>query len=157
MQTSRVTVNVTEGDIAKATRGNSHACAVAIAVARAFPDVTRINVDMQTIRFTVDGERLVYLTPYRAQLYIIAFDAGDELEPFRFVLRDPLAYKRRAYTEAGRAVNAARQAGRPRPPVAGPLTEVVPASPDALPETRTPLRAASKVRHYGHRAMRDNQ
>jgi hypothetical protein len=111
---TRITVEVTERDIERAHRNDSYTCVVAQAVARTVKEATRIEVDTQTIRFTVDDERRVYMTPYAVQGYVIAFDAGDAIEPFSFQLRNPRRVGRRIRTEAGkaalRASNKARRA-----------------------------------------------
>lgn len=97
----RVTVEVTAADIARAHVADSYRCVVAQAIARTLPGATRIEVDIQTIRFTLNGERLIYLTPYTAAGYVVAFDAGDKIHPFRFQLRDPIKGRRRVRTAAG--------------------------------------------------------
>jgi hypothetical protein len=73
---------------------------------------------MQTVRFTVDGERRVYLTPPAAVGYVVAFDAGDPIHPFAFRLSEnhrvsvrqdkpsPAAHER---TRTNRAVAAAKE------------------------------------------------
>ena len=47
-----------------------------------------VSTDVQTIRFTVDGERRIYLTPPAAVGYVVAFDRGDDLHPFAFRLSE---------------------------------------------------------------------
>src|SRR5262245_29675858 len=81
-------INVTQEIIDGAVTNTSSRCMVADAVKKAFPRAVRIRVDMQTIRWTdpAQQKRYVYLTPARAQQYIIAFDAGDTIKPFRFRL-----------------------------------------------------------------------
>lgn len=87
---TRFEIIVTQLDIDEGVRNNSHYCIVSTAIGRVVPEALRIIVDAQTIRFTVPDEsrrwRLVYLTPRSVRDYIIAFDAGDEIEPFGFVL-----------------------------------------------------------------------
>jgi hypothetical protein len=84
---TQIRISVTADDIRKAEKKNSMRCVVAQAVARTIPDACRIEVDTQSIRWTDgNGVRNVYLTPYAVQGYVIAFDAGDELEPFMFAL-----------------------------------------------------------------------
>src|SRR5215471_2292296 len=58
-------------------RDSSH-CMWADAVSRAVPTATKVAVDLQTIRFTdpAKGLRYTYLTPRRAQLSLVQFDAG---------------------------------------------------------------------------------
>jgi hypothetical protein len=114
-QPTRINVTVTEKDIENAHRNNSYACVVAQAVARTVKDATRIEVDTQSIRFTRNGRRLIYLTPYAVQGYIIAFDAGDPLEPFSFQLRQLVKNPRQSErTEAGKVVHRAADRARRR-------------------------------------------
>ena len=78
------------------------------------PGATRVEVDLQTIRFSLDGERHVFLTPWSVSDYVIAYDAGDddELQPFSFTLRPSHAVgskvRRQVFTEEGTKVDAAR-------------------------------------------------
>jgi hypothetical protein len=102
--TRRWNIEVTADDIERAQVDDSYRCVVAQAVARTIPDATRIEVDVQTVRFTRSGERLIYLTPYSVAGYVVAFDAGDEIHPFRFQLRDPIKGRRRQRTSAGQEV-----------------------------------------------------
>lgn len=102
----RFDIEVTEEDIAGAVREDSYQCVVVHAIARSIPDATRIEVDLQTIRFSRDGERLSFLTPYSAAGYIVAFDAGDEIHPFRFRLHDPRVKPSRSRTPAGKQLKA---------------------------------------------------
>jgi hypothetical protein len=91
---TRFDIRVTQDDIDRAHRNDSYHCVVAQAIARAIPEATNIDVDTQTIRFTLKGERLWYLTPYAVQGYVIAFDAGDHIEPFRFRIDSPRRARR---------------------------------------------------------------
>jgi hypothetical protein len=103
----RFTVEITEKDIERAKRNDSYICVVSQAIARCIPDATRIETDTQSIRFTRQGQRLVYLTPYAVQGYVIAFDAGDPIQPFSFQLRDPAKVQTRRPTARGRVAVAA--------------------------------------------------
>jgi hypothetical protein len=107
----QVHVEVTQADIDKGIRKDSAACVVATAIARAFPDATRINVDLQTVRFTSNGERQVFLTPPPVIGYVVAFDAGEDIHPFGFRLRydQMVNVRRKRKTEAGRAKARARE------------------------------------------------
>jgi hypothetical protein len=105
---TRINVEVTERDIERAHRNDSYLCVVAQAIARTVPDATRLEVDTQAIRFTRSGTRYLYLTPYAVQGYIVAYDAGDKIEPFAFQLRDPKIIRRTVNTEAGKAIDRAR-------------------------------------------------
>jgi hypothetical protein len=108
-------VTVTEADIVKAERSNSMKCVVMQAIARCIPDAHHIDIDLQTVRFTRgprdNSERFVYLTPYQIQDYIVAFDAGDQIQPFSFTLlnQNRITARRRRITPAGKVANAARR------------------------------------------------
>lgn len=112
----RYTIEVTPKDIARAHQNDSYKCVVVQAIARTIPDAHRIEVDTQAVRFTrtTTGSRYVYLTPYAVQGYVIAFDAGDKIEPFRFQLneRGMIRAKRKIYTAAGNKANAAAYRAR---------------------------------------------
>jgi hypothetical protein len=103
-------VDVTQEDLDAAVRKVSTSCAVAVAVARTFPKSSRITVDVHSIRFTNGDRRYTYLCPPSVAAYIVAFDAGDELHPFRFRLRDDqrLVVRRERKTDDGKALNAAK-------------------------------------------------
>lgn len=101
---TRWNIDVTADDISRSHARDSYRCVVAQAVARTIPDATRIDVDIQTIRFTHHGERQAYLTPYTVAGYVVAFDAGEEIHPFRFQLRNPIKVRQQKMTTAGRDV-----------------------------------------------------
>jgi hypothetical protein len=105
---TRINVEVTEKDIERARRNDSYRCVVAQAIARALPEATNIEVDSQSTRYTLGGVRYCYFTPYAVQGYVIGFDAGDEIHPFSFQLRDPKIIRRKRLTEAGKAIERAR-------------------------------------------------
>jgi len=108
-------VDVTAEDIERAHRNDSYRCVVAEAIARGYPDAYNVEVDTQTIRFTTDkGERIIYVTPPAVMGYVIAFDAGEAIEPFSFTLREPHRMKRRILTDAGRKVRQAQDRERRR-------------------------------------------
>lgn len=155
---TRFTISVSEEDIARAHQNDSYRCVVAQAIARSIPDATNIDVDTQTLRFTRRGERLWYLTPYAVQGYIIAFDAGDAIAPFDFMIQNPRRARRVAMTDEQR--EAKRVADRERRK-REPEHDVVAAAPAARTATgkgRTPPRVfRTKRRMYGHRVLRVNQ
>ena len=107
-------VNVLEEDFEHGVPSDSNRCAVKRAVARDIPGATRVEVDLQTIRFSLNGERHVFLTPWSVSDYVIAYDAGDEdeLHPFSFTLRPSHVVgskvQRKVFTEEGAKVDAAR-------------------------------------------------
>jgi hypothetical protein len=109
-------IKVTQTDIEKARRNDSYKCVVAQAIARQMPTAHHIEVDTQTIRFTIDDERHIYLTPPAASGYVIAFDAGDEMWPFSFQLRErfpiPTRRNRKVKTPEGKAADAAAARAR---------------------------------------------
>jgi hypothetical protein len=109
-QFGRLTVQVTDKDIAEAKKSDSMQCVVARALARTFPEAQRIGVDVQSIRWSDSDTRHIYLTPYAVQGYIVAFDAGEEIQPFSFTLdsRKAIPVQRYRQTEAGKALTSAR-------------------------------------------------
>lgn len=146
--TTRFTIDVTQELIDTAKRGSSSSCAVADAVKTQVAGVAHVQVDLQTIRFSIPSraERYVYLTPRQAQEYIVGYDAGDQLEPFKVQLRNPgvTPTKTAIPTDTGVSTRArvhrAGTAGTRR--VGG----------------RTPPKLATSTRRiYGLRALRINQ
>ena len=86
-------VEITEKDCADGVRNNERYCVVATAIMRLQPEATRIEVNINTIRFSmkVDGKtfRLAYRTPPLVKEYIRAFDSGAEAQPMKFTLVAP--------------------------------------------------------------------
>jgi hypothetical protein len=174
-QQTRWNIEVGEEDIAKAHKNDSYKCVVAQSIARTIPDASNIDVDIQSIRFTRQGERFVYLTPYAVQGYVVAFDAGEEITSFAFQLRDPRKVARRRQTEAGRVITrTAKRVQRAQKKgdvlasaKARTELEAVKAAYVGAPrgteaqqegEGKTPPRVFKKRRRaYGHRMLRINQ
>lgn len=98
------TVHVTQPDIDRALKRDSARCVIATAIPRSIEGAHRVSVDLQTIRFTKDGERFVYLTPPAAQGYVVAFDRGDDIHPFGFRLSEDhrVNVRQDKRTEAGK-------------------------------------------------------
>jgi len=69
-------IDVTPEIVTQATERNSGHCVIADALRLAMPDITKVVVDLQTIRFSRDGHRFVYLTPAAAQHVLLDFDQG---------------------------------------------------------------------------------
>lgn len=86
----RVRVQVKKETITKAVTADSSKCWIAEAIKEQVPAATHVAVDLQTVRFTdpQKGLRYVYLTPYAAQLALIAFDEGTPPDPFSFILKN---------------------------------------------------------------------
>jgi len=106
---SQFDIEVTEGDIEVAHVGDSFNCVVAEAIKRQIPEARKIEVDLQTIRWSDDNGRHVFLTPFEAQGYVVAFDAGDEMHPFWFRLKNAIpALQTRAVTDAAKAAQKSR-------------------------------------------------
>lgn len=87
----RINVVVTEEIISEATREDSSHCMIAEAVKAAVPEARHVAVDLQSIRYSIPSMRARYtfFTPRIGQEALVAFDAGDEIEPFRMQLRNP--------------------------------------------------------------------
>lgn len=107
-------IDVIREDIDLGEMRDSNRCAVKRAVARCIEGATRVEVDLQTVRFSLNGERHVFLTPWQVVQYVIDFDAGlgEEMEPFTFRLRPSAqvgsAVRRDVFTEEGQKVDNAR-------------------------------------------------
>lgn len=72
-----VVIPVTQDHIDHAMEKLSSHCAVAEAIKQTIAGVTRVAVDVQTIRFTYQGLRYVFLTPPLARELILHFDQGE--------------------------------------------------------------------------------
>lgn len=111
-------VYVEAQDFMLAIRNRSGRCAVKRAVKRAFPEASRVMVDIQTIRMTINGERLIWITPPPCQDVIVWFDAGEfsRLQPFNFALRKDAAVRVARATHPSEAdrqrANKAKREGR---------------------------------------------
>lgn len=87
----RLHIPITQEIINNAVQRDSSHCVIADAVRAAMPDVTRVTVDLQTIRFTLpDGSRAVYLTPAHEQMLLVNFDQGVKPEPREMYLSHPI-------------------------------------------------------------------
>lgn len=87
----RLHIPVTQEIINNATQRDSSHCVIADAVRAALPDVTRVTVDLQTIRFTLPGgERVIYLTPASEQALLVNFDQGQKPSPRDMYLSHPI-------------------------------------------------------------------
>lgn len=173
----RFSVQVTPRDIEKAHINDSYNCVVSQAIARSIPDATRIETDVQAIRFTRGDQRYVYLTPYAVQGYVVAFDAGEAIHPFTFQLRDPQLVKVKRRTPAGKAAGTAYDRVRRPPDGKKKSTESDAGDPKAAyaearrqyshaPQSVTkgegrsaapPRVHKKKTRTYGHRDLRVNR
>lgn len=71
-------LEIREEDRQRAVDSNSGACLIADAIKEQYPHLTRILVDMATIRVSdsAKGYRYTYLTPQTAQHVLLAFDQG---------------------------------------------------------------------------------
>lgn len=74
--TRRIHIPITQEIINNAVVRDSSHCVVADAIRAAIPEAKRVTVDLQTIRFTVNDERVVYLTPAAQQTMLVRFDQG---------------------------------------------------------------------------------
>lgn len=86
-------VAVTHKDCVDGVRNNERLCVVATAIMRAQPEASRVEANVNTIRFSLKDQgktyRLVYATPEIVRDYIRSFDAGLEPKPMKFVLDSP--------------------------------------------------------------------
>lgn len=88
---TRYDIEVTQEDIDKAVRCSFSHCIVAEALRRQIDGIDIISIDRRTIRFSLplEARRIFYVTPPAVDDYIVAFDAGDTIQPFRFRLWKP--------------------------------------------------------------------
>lgn len=88
-QSPMINVVVTPEIISDSRKRDSSHCMIAEAVKKVVPDARNVSVDLQTIRFTDrdKGLRYIYLTPRSAQVALVQFDQGIEVEPFSMRLR----------------------------------------------------------------------
>jgi hypothetical protein len=101
-------IEVTEEDIEKSMVNDSYQCVLAQAIARQIPGARKIDVDLQTVRWTDENGRHVMLTPLEAAGYIVAFDAGEEIHPFRTRLANPVpSLQKKPVTSAAKKVKKA--------------------------------------------------
>lgn len=84
MAYSALKVSVTQPLIERATQRDSRHCMIAEAITAARPEFQRVMVDLATIRWTNPrtGKRYIALTPEKAAVALVAFDQGEEVEPF---------------------------------------------------------------------------
>lgn len=130
--------------IRNAIERKSNSCMIANAIRLQVPGSEIIHVDLQTIRFSLPehGQRFVYLTPRQSQESIVAFDAGDYVEPFEFTLRNPGITATRASTGKERVTRG----------------DGVDAVKIKKSISKTPPRlATTSKRQFGLRGLRDNQ
>jgi hypothetical protein len=151
----RFVLTVTDEDIERAVPRDSSACLIAQAVQRTYPEATRIDVDLQTIRYTLRGQRYYRLTPRRAQDYLIAFDAGDTSGMAFTAIVGPPIFRRRA---------GAHGAGGPGEGSSKQGTHYIGGDLTAVPGPRPPTdvgqrmaRGRTRRRWFGRRVLRENQ
>jgi hypothetical protein len=81
VRTRRIHIPITQEIINNAVVRDSSHCVIADAIRAAIPEAKRVAVDLQTIRFTVNDERVVYLTPAPQQTMLVRFDQGQVPTP----------------------------------------------------------------------------
>lgn len=88
----RVRINVTQEIIDAGIRRSSSHCMIAEAIEELIPEARHIAVDLQTIRWSdpEKGVRYTYLTPRAAQVHLVNYDQGEEVEPISFSLSRPM-------------------------------------------------------------------
>lgn len=87
MKTKKIHVVVRQSHIDSAEARKSHRCAVANGVAEVIPGALSIEVDVQTIRWSINGRRHIHPTPKKAiALGIAPTDNQESRKPFSFDL-----------------------------------------------------------------------
>lgn len=74
----RLDIEITDEQLNRAIKSNSGGCLIADAIKAQYPNLSRVSVDMATIRVTdsARGVRYTYLTPQDAQHILLSFDQG---------------------------------------------------------------------------------
>lgn len=137
-------IEVSQEIIDAAERDVVGRCMVAEAIKAAIPGASRVEVDMQTVRFTVDGERETYFTPWDVANSIVLFDGGDPIDPFSFrlVRRNRVIMQRQVIDEASKPVDAAAARAR----YAARRAAAVAADPDASRVKKAKAKAKAEER-----------
>lgn len=79
-----VTIEVTEADIQVGQRKNCFDCPIALAVRRAYPEITNPEFNISVgVRHGFVGNARFWM-PTEAAEFIKKFDAGETVEPFSF-------------------------------------------------------------------------
>ena len=93
----RLEITITADDYETAKRSSSGSCLIADAIKRTYPELSKVTVDMTTIRVSDQkkGERYTYLTAPDAQQLLVFFDASwplpkEELLIERALKIDPI-------------------------------------------------------------------
>lgn len=86
----RIRVRVTRAHIDQAIRAHGGRCMISEAVVDAYESADYVITDLQSVRITdlTKGVRYFYFTPKTAKEQLLAFDRGDMIAPFTFVLRE---------------------------------------------------------------------
>lgn len=153
----RLIVQVTPEQYESAKRSHSGACLIADAIQRDYPHLSKVMVDMATIRVTdrEAGERYTYLTSDVAQKTLLFFDQGwsndGQYKPMRIqraVKIDPITqnarkteHKRRRRAE----LTEKRDSGQLTPREAGHLARIE--STPERPNTRGPAEVVDNPPH----------
>lgn len=98
ISTPRFVIRISQERIATAVQRDSAHCMVAEAIKEARPELTNVDVALDSIRFTDKAKNLryVYLTPREAQIGLIDFDRGIVPKPFAFRLTRAVVVSRSA-------------------------------------------------------------
>lgn len=101
-------LNITKELIDTSIQRKSGNCMIAESVKARFPWAQRVDVDIQTIRFSdpEKGERYTFLTPRSGQIALVMFDQGLPVEPFKLRLRGG------AVTRMGQGGKNSKRAGK---------------------------------------------
>ena len=110
-----LTIELTPKDWETATQASSRSCLIADAIARQYPHLTRIRVDVATIRATDTrtDERLTWIQPQSGAMILLHYDQGwDQPETRRIVTRRPAHVVPVTRSPAQLAKHAAKRAER---------------------------------------------
>lgn len=85
---TKLEINVTEGDIKRGIKENTLTCPIARATNRAFKYKEGVAVGVWTLSLYLSKNKPILVNlPIKAQRFIIRFDDGKKVKPFKFILR----------------------------------------------------------------------
>jgi hypothetical protein len=81
---AKVIINVTAKNIKEGRISDPHHCPISEAVRRRFPNVDRVDTGSEEVSAVYETFEAKASLPERAQSFIIQFDNGKKVKPFRF-------------------------------------------------------------------------
>lgn len=114
-----ITVHITQEDIDYGQQQNNGRCAAVLALKAADPEIERVTVTRDEIRFSHRGDETRYTirSPRSLARFVDAFDPPEgkrEVRPIAFTIDPETAINRRPISHENGPDRMMREAGRPR-------------------------------------------